>query len=129
MATDGGSSANGTDGGTPTDNTTSTYVVPSGLAAAVFAFCIFFSVAALLTVSLRIWVRARAKMLGLDDWCMMAGLVLFLVDAGLAAYATFLGLGTSKELVAINTQKIGLKVSHNKNLQEFVAVYLKSTST
>ncbi|KAI1866826.1 hypothetical protein JX265_001199 [Neoarthrinium moseri] len=80
-------------GSGPLDNLTGSYVAPEGLAAVVLAFSVFFAVTSLLVVSLRLWIRGRTKILGLDDGLMAIGLLLFLADAGLASYATFQGLG------------------------------------
>jgi hypothetical protein len=86
-------------------------IVPSGLAAVVLAFSIFFAVTSLVVVSMRIWVRARAKILGLDDGLMAMGLLLFLANTGLASYATFQGLGSPGDQIGDSMRKQGLKVS------------------
>lgn len=113
---DGGAPPNGTGGPADTlETNTSDYISPGGLAAVLLGFCVFFAITSLFIVSLRLWVRGRGKMLGLDDWLMLVGLVLFLVDTGLIAYATTQGLGTPNFLVPANMKMSGLKVSHDKN--------------
>lgn len=99
-------------GGGPRPGSTSSasIIVPSGLAAVVLTFAIFFAVLSLVVVSMRIWVRARAKILGLDDGLMAMGLLCFLANTGLASYATFQGLGTSGDQIGDSMRVVGLKV-------------------
>ncbi|KAM0820084.1 hypothetical protein AB5N19_05903 [Seiridium cardinale] len=113
---DGGTSPSGGDGplrdpGIPDtgNDPTTPYIVPDGLAAVILAFSIFFAIASLAVVSLRIWIRTRGSMLGWDDGLMAAGLLLFLVAAGLASYDTFEGLGSPNNEVGSEMRLIGLK--------------------
>ncbi|KAH6647892.1 hypothetical protein BKA67DRAFT_662639 [Truncatella angustata] len=91
------------------DGVTVAFIVPQGLAAVILTFSLFFAVASLVIVSLRIWIRARSNIIGWDDGLMVCGLVLFLVDTGLASYGTFQGLGTPNAEVGSQMEIIGLK--------------------
>jgi hypothetical protein len=92
------------------DGSSASYMVPNGLSAVILAFCIFFSLVSFIVVFIRVWIRGRSNILGWDDGLMVSGLVLFLVAAGLASYATFQGLGSPNSEVSSEMKVIGLKV-------------------
>ncbi|KAI0175038.1 hypothetical protein BJ166DRAFT_587791 [Pestalotiopsis sp. NC0098] len=99
----GGSASQGTDGQKPA------YLMPQGLSAVILAISLFFAITSLGVVSLRIWIRGRANILGWDDYFMAVGLALFLVAAGMASYDTFQGLGTPTKLIDDDMEIVGLK--------------------
>lgn len=101
----GGSASQGTDGQKPA------YLMPQGLSAVILAISLFFAITSLGVVSLRIWIRGRANILGWDDYFMAVGLALFLVAAGMASYDTFQGLGTPTKLIDDDMEIVGLKVN------------------
>ncbi|KAH9906718.1 hypothetical protein F4778DRAFT_778169 [Xylariomycetidae sp. FL2044] len=94
------------------------YILPQGLAVVVLVFAVFFFVASLVAVVLRAWIRARAHAFGVDDGLMIGGLVLFLADAGIVAYATFQGLGTVDENIPMMMQQNGIKVKKHSSSPE-----------
>lgn len=112
----GGNGSAPGDAGFSDDNSASVaYIMPEGLAAVVLAVSIFFAVASLVVVTLRLWIRARGNILGWDDGLMGFGLLLFLTSAGLASYATFQGLGTPNAGVGSSMKVFGLKVRGSKS--------------
>ncbi|ETS78112.1 hypothetical protein PFICI_10174 [Pestalotiopsis fici W106-1] len=92
-----------------TDGQKAAYMMPQGLSAVILALSIFFGITSLGVVSLRLWIRGRANILGWDDYLMATGLALFLVAAGMASYDTFQGLGSPTDLVDDDMEIIGLK--------------------
>ncbi|KAI0473161.1 hypothetical protein GGR56DRAFT_602444 [Xylariaceae sp. FL0804] len=86
------------------------YVVPEGLAAVIFAVCIFFSVISLGALALRMLLRLRTRAFGLDDGLMVIGLVVFLGTAALAALATWHGLGSIAATEHLLPLEIGMEL-------------------
>ena len=114
--------------GKDTDGIKADYMVPQGLSAVILAVSIFFGITSLGVVSLRLWIRGRANILGWDDGLMAMGLALFLVAAGMASYDTFQGLGTPTDLVDGDMEIVGLKVS-NPSLSSILVIIVLTNFT
>lgn len=102
-------------------------VTPKGDGLALFIACVVLIVISWITVITRIGVRVWKKVLGADDWIMVAGLVyitrfmfftymlmqlqvLFTVTALLCATSTFYGSGQKAAVLPADTKMKGIKV-------------------
>ncbi|KAK1633248.1 hypothetical protein BDP81DRAFT_495453 [Colletotrichum phormii] len=69
-------------------------VRPEGLAARILSVTIGFTVACLLVVGLRVWLRLKLSTFGTEDYLMCAGVTLNMVHNAVAMYGTFTGIGS-----------------------------------
>ncbi|KAK9414740.1 hypothetical protein SUNI508_10858 [Seiridium unicorne] len=69
----------------------------NGTGLAIVASSIVLGIISLVVVLLRAYVRSRENVFGWDDTLMVGGLVLFIVDVGLACTGAYHGLGKSNE--------------------------------
>ncbi|QDS69319.1 hypothetical protein FKW77_003268 [Venturia effusa] len=72
---------------------TATSIPLSGLSLAIFVTSAVCLVLSAITVSLRLYIRLHDTALGLDDGLILAGLLIYGVDVGLACHGATVGLG------------------------------------
>ncbi|KXH30254.1 hypothetical protein CNYM01_04176 [Colletotrichum nymphaeae SA-01] len=69
-------------------------VRPEGLAARILSVTIGFTVACLVVVGLRVWLRLKLSTFGTEDYLMCAGVTLNMVHNAVVMYGTFTGIGS-----------------------------------
>ncbi|KAI9157968.1 hypothetical protein HJFPF1_05953 [Paramyrothecium foliicola] len=86
-----------------------THLKPEGLAAAVLGITIALGALAIITVTLRSFVRVTTGQFGTDDGLMLLGMLLFVADCGVVSYDTYVGLGSKDDLLNVPMQLQGIK--------------------
>ncbi|KAK1997312.1 hypothetical protein LX36DRAFT_636396 [Colletotrichum falcatum] len=69
-------------------------VTPEGLALGLLATTVTFAVLTSVVMGMRIYIRAKRKRLGADDWVMLAGYTIYLFQSASVVYGSLTGLGT-----------------------------------
>ncbi|ROW07791.1 hypothetical protein VMCG_03345 [Cytospora schulzeri] len=90
-----------------------------GLAQAIFIVSIVCLVLSTISVGLRIYVRVSEETFGWDDGLILAGLVVYMVDVGLACHGATVGLGARN--AELNTW---LKIQGAKYLLLWMLIYV-----
>ncbi|EXF82141.1 hypothetical protein CFIO01_00655 [Colletotrichum fioriniae PJ7] len=84
-------------------------VRPEGLAARILSVTIGFTVACLVVVGLRVWLRLKLSTFGTEDYLMCAGVTLNMVHNAVVMYGTFTGIGSPDSKLNTATMIEGAK--------------------
>ncbi|KAK2023301.1 hypothetical protein LX32DRAFT_708070 [Colletotrichum zoysiae] len=84
-------------------------VAPEGLALGLLSTTISFAILTSVVMGLRLYIRAKTKRLGVDDWFMLAGYTVNLGQSASVIYGSFTGLGTRDENLTRATSVEGYK--------------------
>ncbi|KAJ4149723.1 hypothetical protein NW754_001157 [Fusarium falciforme] len=93
------------------DLTTTVYepIQPEGLALVLLVVTIVFTILSILIAGLRFWVRISLNAFAVEDWLMLAGLILNIAHNASVIVLAYSGIGSRDDVITVGMQyKIGL---------------------